>query len=81
VLSAHDVEGAAERIAFLRKLQSLRSSSAAHRKGSKYRKIARAFGVESQHLRDVFTGIIWQALDVLDYFIFLVRSGPINPES
>ena len=80
VLSVHDVEGAAERIAFLRKLQSLRSSSAAHRKGRNYRKIAKDFGVESQHLRDVFTGIIWQALDVLDYFIFLVRSSPINPE-
>ncbi len=80
VLSAHDVEGVAERIAFLRKLQSLRSSSAAHRKGRNYRKIAKDFGIESQHLRDVFTGIIWQALDVLDYFIFLVRSGPINPE-
>ncbi|MYB59010.1 MAG: hypothetical protein F4X51_21745 [Gemmatimonadetes bacterium] len=80
VLSAHHVEGVAERIAFLRKLQSLRSSSAAHRKGNKYRKIARDFGVESQHLRDVFTGIIWRALDVLDYFIFLVRSSSINPE-
>ena len=80
VFSAHDVEGAAERIAFLRKLQSLRSSSAAHRKGRNYRKIAKDFGVESQHLRDVFTGIIWQALEVLNYFIFLVRSGPINPE-
>ena len=80
VLSSRDVEGAAERIAFLRKLQSLRSSSAAHRKGRNYRKIAKDFGVESQHLRDVFTAIIWQALDVLDYFVFLVRSGPINPE-
>ena len=80
VLSAPDVEGAADRIAFLRKLQSLRSSSAAHRKGRNYRKIAKDFGVESQHLRDVFTGIIRKALDVLDYFIFLVRSGPINPE-
>ena len=80
VLSAHDVEDAAERIAFLRKLQSLRSSSAAHRKGRNYRKIAKDFGVESQHLRDVFTAIIWQALDVLDYFVFLVRSGPINSE-
>ena len=80
VLSSHDVEGTAERIAFLRKLQSLRSSSAAHRKGRNYRKIARNFGVESQHLRDVFAGIIWQALDVLDYFVFIVRSGPINPE-
>ncbi len=80
VLSAHDVEGAAERIAFLRKLQSLRSSSAAHRKGRNYRKIAQDFDVESQHLRDVFTKIIQQALDVLDYFVFLVRSGPINSE-
>ncbi len=80
VLSSHEVEGATERIAFLRKLQSLRSSSAAHRKGRNYRKIAKDFGVESRRLRDVFTGIIWQALDVLDYFIFLVRSSPINPE-
>ena len=80
VLSAHDVEDAVDYIAFLRKLQSLRSSSAAHRKGRNYRKIARDFGVESQHLRDVFTAIIWQALDVLDYFVFLVRSGPINSE-
>ena len=68
VLSSHNVEGAAERIAFLRKLQSLRSSSAAHRKGRNYRKIARDFGVKGQHLRDVFTKIIQQALDVLDYF-------------
>ena len=79
-LSSCGIEGNAEHVAFLRKLQSLRSSSAAHRKGRNYRKIAKHFGVESQHLRDVFTGIFWQALDILDYFIFLVRSGQINPE-
>ena len=79
-LSSCGIEGNAEQVAFLRKLQSLRSSSAAHRKGRNYRKIAKDFGVESQHLRDVFTGIFWQALDILDYFIFLVRSGQINPE-
>lgn len=79
-LSSCGIEGNAEQVAFLRKLQNLRSSSAAHRKGRNYRKIAKDFGVESKHLRDVFTGIVWQALDVLDYFIFLVRSGQINPE-
>ena len=79
-LSSCGIEDNTEQVAFLRKLQSLRSSSAAHRKGRNYRKIAKHFGIESKRLRDVFTGIIWQALDVLDYFIFLVRSGQINPE-
>ena len=41
VLSSCDAEGAADCVSFLRKLQSLRSSSAAHRKGSNYRKIVR----------------------------------------
>ncbi len=79
-LSSCGIEDNSEQVAFLRKLQSLRSSSAAHRKGRNYKKIAKDFGVESRRLRDVFTGIIWQALDVLDYFIFLIRSGQINPE-
>ena len=79
-LSSCGIEDNTEQVAFLRKLQSLRSNSAAHRKGRNYRKIAKHFGIESKRLRDVFTGIIWQALDVLDYFIFLVRSGQINPE-
>ncbi len=80
VLSSRDVEGAANCVSFLRNLQSLRSSSAAHRKGRPYQKIAKDFGVESQSLRDVFTGILQQALDVLDYFILLVQSGRIDPE-
>lgn len=79
-LSSCGIEGNAEQVAFLRKLQNLRSSSSAHRKGRNYRKIAKDFGIESKHLSVVFTGIVRQALDVLDYFIFLVRSGQINPE-
>ena len=81
VLSSHDVEGAADCVSFLRKLQNLRSSSAAHRKGRSYRKIAKDFGVDSQSLRDVFTKILWQALDVLACFTLLVRSGQIEPEA
>jgi hypothetical protein len=77
-LSACGVEGAVNQVSFLRKLQNLRSSSAAHRKGSNYRKIAKDFGVENQNLRSVFSGILLQALAVLDYFITVVRSGQIK---
>lgn len=77
-LTACGVQGAAEHVSFLRKLQNLRSSSATHRKGSNYRKIANDFGVESQSLRAVFAGILWQTLALLDYFIAVVRSGQIS---
>ena len=79
-LSSCGVEDAADHIAFLRKLQSLRSSGSAHRKGSNYQKIAEYFGIESQSLRSVFAGILSKALDVLDYFIFLMQSRQINRE-
>ena len=79
-LNSCGVEGAADHIAFLRKLQSLRSTGSAHRKGSNYQKIAKAFGIESKDLRAVFAGILSNALDVLDYFIFLIRSRQINRE-
>ena len=81
VLNSRGAKGVTDCVSFLRKLQSLRSSSAAHRKGRSYQKIAKNFGVESQSLRDVFTKILWQALDVLTYFTRLVRSGQIGPEA
>lgn len=77
-LTACGVQGVADHVSFLRKLQNLRSSSAAHRKGSNYRKIANDFGVESQSLRAVFAGILWQTLVLLDYFIAVVHSGQIS---
>ena len=79
-LNSCGVEGAADYIAFLRKLQNLRSAGSAHLKGSKYRKIAKDFDLESQSLREVFAGILSKALEVLDYFIFLIRSRQINRE-
>ena len=79
-LNSCGVEDAAEHITFLQKLQSLRSTGSAHLKGSKYKKIAKDFGIESQSLRSVFAGILSKALDVLDYFIFLIRSRQINRE-
>ena len=79
-LNSCGVEGAADHIAFLRKLQSLRSSGSAHLKGSDYKKIAKDFGIENKGLREVFAEILSKALDVLDYFIFLIRSRQINRE-
>lgn len=74
-LAACGVPDADKHIAFLRRLQTLRSSSAAHRKGSNYRKIASEFGVGGQNLRTVFAGILRQALEYLDYLVGVVRSG------
>lgn len=73
-LGACGVANASKHISFLRKLQNLRSSGAAHRKGGNYRKIATEFGVDSQNLRTVFKGILRQALALLDYLVSVVRS-------
>ena len=62
-------------IDFLRNLQNLRSSGAAHRKGSNYRKIADEFQVDRQNLRTVFDGILRRALDVLNFLISAVENG------
>lgn len=77
-LNACGVGDAEIHIAFLRKLQRLRSTGTAHLKGKKYQKISKEFGIESQSLRSVFAGILWQAVDVLDFLIFLLRSEQIN---
>lgn len=74
------VAGFEPRIAFLRKLQDLRSSGAAHRKGSNYLKIAEEFRVDSQSLRTVFSEALGKALDVLDFLISAVRSGALGPK-
>jgi hypothetical protein len=75
VLKANSVEGAGPQIAFLRKLQNLRSSSSAHRKGSNYRKIATDFGVDDESLSTVFAGIMDQALNLLSFLTTTVRDG------
>lgn len=79
-LAACGIDGYQGHIEFLRKLQNLRSSGSAHRKGSNYHKIARDFGVDSQNLRKVFHGILDQALDVLEYLIGAVRSQKLSAD-
>ena len=77
-LHLNDLEGSDIHIDFLRKLQNLRSSGSAHRKGKGYSKIAAYFDVENQSLRHVFANILNSASDTLDYFIVLVNSGRIR---
>lgn len=78
ILRERHVPGFEPQIAFLRKLQDLRSSGAAHRKGSDYRKIAEEFHVDSQSLRTVFSRVLNKSLDVLDFLISVVRMGPLG---
>jgi len=75
VLAAQGASGYENHIEFLRILQALRSSAAAHRKGENYRKIASEFGVDSQSLQTVFRGILNRALETIDYLTDVVRSG------
>jgi hypothetical protein len=79
VLVARGISGCEKHIAFLRNLQALRSSGAAHRKGENYRKIAIQFGVDSQSLQAVFRGVLRRALEVLDYLSAVVRDGYLAP--
>ena len=74
VLETFGADGAREHIDFLINLQSLRSSGAAHRKGTNYHKVAERFGVGNDDLRLVFADILWKAVALLDYLAELVQS-------
>lgn len=74
VLEAYDVGEIDDHIDFIRNLQGLRSSGAAHRKGSRYVDIAQRFGIGDHDLRTVFAEILWKAVAFLDRLIELVQS-------
>jgi len=74
VLKQKNIDGIDEHIQFLRKLQSLRSSSVAHRKGQNYKKIASDFDIGNKDLVAVFEGILEKAIELLDYFSEIVIS-------
>jgi len=78
VLSVKGIAGYQENIKFLRDLQSLRSSGAAHRKGTNYRKIAEELGINSQSLRVVFEGILVKGIDLLKYLITAIQAGSFS---
>ena len=76
-LVACGVDDASEHLSFLRKLQKLRSTGSAHRKGDSYDRIAQEFGVGNQDLRPVFAGILQKAIVFLNYLIQLVKTDRI----
>ena len=53
-------------IEFLRNLQSLRSSSVAHRKGKNYEKTKGVFGIDENDLGTVFDEILIKAVYALN---------------
>jgi hypothetical protein len=67
VCKALKIDGHENHIQYLRDLQSLRSSGAAHRKGSNYAKAAKRFGATEQPLPKVFREILESAIRFLNW--------------
>lgn len=67
VLILSNAEDYKEHIGFLRDLQELRSSSAAHRKGKSYKKLATKLGLDGRPLSAAFSNLLSEAMRVLDY--------------
>ena len=81
ILNFYSVEDADHRVSFLQKLQALRSKGSGHRKGSDYQKIANYFGVYDLGQREAFFEILKQALDVVEFLTFVVRSGKLSDKN
>lgn len=64
-LEAKGISGAARHIEFLRDLQALRSSGAAHRKGRNYEKVVRKIGLHEQDPRKVYEDLLAKAVELL----------------
>jgi len=61
-------------IVFLRKLQTLRSVSIAHRKGKQYEEISKYFKIDKKPLEYVFTGILHNIIE----FIKFLKTGTFS---
>lgn len=69
VFHLNAAENYKEQIGFLRNLQELRSSSAAHRKGSSYKKLMAKLGLDGQPLPAAFARLLSESTRTLDYLI------------
>lgn len=67
VLQHTGVEGFSSYISYLRKLQALRSSSVAHRKGKNYEKMSSDLGIGSKNFRTVFVELLEGGTRYLDF--------------
>jgi hypothetical protein len=64
-LNSRRMPDADEQIQFLRDLQALRSSGAAHRKGASYKKVAKRLGLDIKDQRVVFDELLNRAVSFL----------------
>lgn len=65
-LKDHDIDHE-EYIKFLRNLQDLRSTGVAHRKGKKYKKVSKYFGIADENLIEVFDQILKNTISFLEF--------------
>lgn len=77
-LSSFKVENAKCYIKFLRRLQGIRSTGSAHRKGKSYRRSVKYFKLEQLGLRQGFAEILRLAIEVLEFFIHIVQRGELS---
>lgn len=77
-LSSFKVENAKCHIKFLRRLQGIRSTGSAHRKGKNYRRSVKYFKLEQLGLRQGFAEILRRAIEVLEFFIHIVQRGELS---
>ena len=77
-LSSFKVENAKCHIKFLRRLQGIRSTGSAHRKGKSYRRSVKYFKLKQLGLRQGFAAILRQAIKVLEFFIYIVQRGELS---
>lgn len=67
LLTEKVIPGYETQIQFLRDLQNLKSTTASHRKGSEYDRIAKKWGIGNRRYRDVFSDILEKSIQLLDY--------------
>lgn len=66
-LNDYDVNDYTRHIKFLRNLQDLRSTGVAHRKGKKYQKVSKFFGIGNNNLSEVFDNILGNMISFLEF--------------
>jgi len=67
LLTEKGMTGFETHIQFLRDLQNLKSTTASHRKGSEYDRIAKKWGIGDRRYRDVFSDVLDRSIQLLDY--------------
>jgi hypothetical protein len=66
-LSENGVKNFEDHIQFLRDLQSLKSSSTSHRKGTEYESVAEKWGIGKKRYQEIYREILVRSVRLLDF--------------